>query len=426
MRQLFRLIIITILSVSISYGVDATLEIIKKNFYVPLVSIEDYSDTRVPPYLKNKIAKLIIGDFTVSGHMKAIQNKKLSAMDDHPNYAEAKRKKINMVLKYRVTVQKDKSLSIRINLFDVNNNEVGYSKTYITSKKERYPFLVHNLTIDLNDYIKAPPINWMQKFVIFSKYINPKESHIIIADYTLSYTKTIIKGGLNIFPKWADKKQQYFYYTKANTTPILYRVDMYTAKQEEILRSGGMIVASDVSKDKKKLLITMAPNDQPDIYLYDIERGKLKQLTSYKGIDVNGNFIDGDKRITFVSDRLGTANIFAKGLNSSKKVEILVHHGRNNNSATSFGKYIVYVSRESRKDIAQKTFNLYLISTKSDFIRPLTSTGINQFPKFSVDGESILFIKHYRNQSSIGIIRLNYNESYLFPLKRGRLQSIDW
>jgi TolB protein len=71
-------------------------------------------------------------------------------------------------------------------------------------------------------------------------------------------------------------------------------------------------------------------------------------------------------------------------------------------------------------------FNLYLISTDSDFIRRLTTIGINQFPKFSADGESILFVKHYQNESALGIIRLNYNKSYLFPLKVGKLQSIDW
>lgn len=31
-----------------------------------------------------------------------------------------------------------------------------------------------------------------------------------------------------------------------------------------------MVVASDVSLDGSKLLVTMAPKDQPDVYLYDL------------------------------------------------------------------------------------------------------------------------------------------------------------
>jgi len=419
-----------ILSISLlyvcAYPIDATLKVLKRNFYVPKIYIEDYSSDLVAKYIRVKIAKLIVGDFTVSGHMKAVENKLTTFFDKHPDYTMAKKNKIDLVLKYKVVLRKDDSLKIQINIFDVNDKDIAYSKTYITSNKSRYPFLVHNLTIDLNNHLNAPSIEWMQKFVIFSKYKNAKTSNIMIADYTLSYQKTIIQGGLNIFPKWSSSKQQSFYYTKAIKKPTLYKVDIYTGKQKKILSSEGMIIASDVSKDEENILITMAPDDQADIYMYNIESKRLTQITKYKGIDVSGNFIDNDEKVVFVSDRLGTPNIFMKRLDKRAKTEILINHGKNNNSVTTFGNYIVYVSRERKEDFRRTRFNLYLISTKTDYIRALTSNGVNQFPKFSSDGESIIFIKHYKNQSSIGIIRLNYNESYLFPLKKGKIQSIDW
>ena len=37
-----------------------------------------------------------------------------------------------------------------------------------------------------------------------------------------------------------------------------------------------MVVCSDVSKDGKKLLLTMAPKDQTDIYLYDLQTKECK------------------------------------------------------------------------------------------------------------------------------------------------------
>ena len=52
------------------------------------------------------------------------------------------------------------------------------------------------------------------------------------------------------------------------------------------------------------------------------------------------------------------------------------------------------------------------------------ATGVNEFPRFSRDGDAILFIKNYKGQSAIGIIRLNYNKNYLFPLKYGKVQSM--
>ena len=111
---------------------------------------------------------------------------------------------------------------------------------------------------------------------------------------------------------------------------------------------------------------------------------------------------------------------------SSSAVEQMVFHGKNNNSISTFENYVVYSSRESVNEYAQKTFNLYLISTKSDYVRQLTADGVNTYPRFSSDGGSIVFIKSIGGSSAVGIIRVNENRSFQFPLRIGKLQSIDW
>lgn len=186
-----------------------------------------------------------------------------------------------------------------------------------------------------------------------------------------------------------------------------------------------MMVCSDVSRDGTKLLVTMAPNDQPDIYLMDLKNHTKKRLTSYRGIDVSGNFVDNEQKMVFISERLGYPNIFAKSI-SGGSVEQMVYHGKNNSSCSTFGKYIVYSSRERISSFGNSTFNLYLISTETDYIRKLTTSGKNIFPRFGDDGETILFIKYLKNETALGVLRLNANKSFLFPLHAGKIQSIDW
>ena len=202
------------------------------------------------------------------------------------------------------------------------------------------------------------------------------------------------------------------------------KVDIKTAKVTNILSSDGMIVCSDVSRDGKKLLVTMAPQGQPDIYMYDVEKKTTTRLTTYSGIDVNGQFMK-DNKIAFISNRLGYPNVFSKVI-GEKAVEQLVYYGKSNSSCSAHNEYVVYKSRESSDSFSDNTFNLHLISTETDFIRRLTATGVNEFPRFSKDGDAILFIKNYMEQSAIGIIRLKYNKNYLFPLSYGKIQSIDW
>ena len=333
---------------------------------------------------------------------------------------------LDLILRFDINFENDGTIIAKIKLLNAKTGQVDTQKLYKISKLNRYPFLSHKIVVELNDKIGASSVKMMEQFVIFAKYTDSKKSEIVISDYTLSFQKVVVKGGLNIFPKWANKVQNAFYYTSYNgVKPTLYKVNVKTGKRSKILTSEGMLVCSDVSDDESKILVTMAPNDQADIYVYDLNKKELEKVTSYSGIDVNGGFIDNDKRVVFVSDRLGYPNVFAQKI-GSKSVEQMVYHGRNNNSVSALDNYIVYSSREKVSEFGAKTFNLYLISTKTDYIRQLTATGRNLYPRFADDRETIMFIKYYENQSALGVIRLNANKSYHFPLKVGKIQSIDW
>ncbi len=407
------------------FAIDGKMEIIKKKSNLPKILItvsKDSSNSKISKSIKNLIEK----DLSISGHF-IISNEVLSLKYDETKIKEKlKNKFLDLVLVFNTQIDTNDNTLVNIKLHDINSNTTVVNKVYSTSASSRYPFLAHKISIDINSYLNAPSVEWMENMIIFSRYINAKKSEIIIADYTLTYQKVIVRGGLNIFPKWTNKKQDSFYYTSyKGLIPKLIRQNLYNSKKENINSSDGMIVCSDISLKSSKIILTMAPESQPDIYIYNVKNKVKTRVTKYKGIDVGGSFVENDSKIVFVSDRLKHPNIFAKTL-GQKGVERLVYHGRNNSQCTAFDDYIVYASRETDNEFGRNAFNLYLISTQSDFIRRLTSTGRNQFPKFSTDGDSILFIKNYKNKSYLGIIRLNYNKSFLFPLKSGKLQSIDW
>ncbi len=422
MRKIIFILMFSFVSL---FAVDAKLEIVKKARNLPSIVISSAS-TNNNSIIVNKIAKMIKKDLEVSGHFNVLDFKLKTNFEKQPDMLVLGNNSVDLYLNLDLVQSAFGGLSLKLKLYDVNKRLVVINKTLSSNDFKRYPFIAHRVSILINKYLNAPSISWMDKFVIFSIYKSAKQAEIVIADYTLTYQKTIVKGGLNIFPKWANKNQKEFYYTTYSAAnPRVVKLNIYTGAKETIMESEGMVVASDVSSDGKKILITAAPQGQPDIYLYDL-RTKIKtRLTKYKGIDVGAHFVENDTKIVFVSDRLKYPNIFSKKI-GSRGVERLIFHGRNNASASTYKNYVVYVSKESNNEFAQKTFNLYLVSTKSDFLKRLTTNGLNQFPKFSSDGESILYTKTFNGKSSLGIIRVNYNKSFLFPLKNGKLQSIDW
>ena len=414
-----RIFIILFFFLNIAYAGNATIEVIKKADSLPTIAIEDasisYTDTFKLQFFKSLVADLnVISLFNVDRHYRYINYNNTDVL--------VANKDMNYVLRYKMFEDDNAALNVQVKL--LNDNEEVFSKKYRVSKKNIYMFVSHAIAFDINEFMGAPSVSWMKRKVIFSRVVAPRKTEIVIADYTLSYQYTVLKGGFNIFPKWATNDQNGFYYSSLDDKPTLKYVDIKAGKIKSIVSSDGMIVCSDVSCDGKTLLLTMALNGQPDIYSYSLEKKTYKRLTFYNGIDVNGQFLGGDK-IVFISSRLGYPNVFSKQL-STNDVEQMVYYGKSNSACSVHGEYIVYKARESSHAFSKNTFNLHLISTKTDFIRRLTAVGINEFPRFSQDGDAIIFIKNYKAQSAIGIIRLNHNKNYLFPLKYGRIQSMDW
>jgi len=409
-------ILFLLLSINL-FAVDATLKIEKDVEQRSRIALVDGSTVS-----NDKIFKILLSDLRISGHFlpDTTQNKG----DMSSNFIAPKLKSKEYVLKYALTQKTGTRLVIR--LLKASDGTQIFKKSYTIPTTSKMPFLAHKAISDINNALKYPDISWINRYVVFSRYTTPRHSEILLADYTFNYQKVIIRGGLNLFPKWADKNQKSFYYTSyAGLIPTLYRINIYSGAKKKIASSEGMIVCSDVSKNGSKLLLTMAPRGQADIYELNFASGAKTRVTNFNGIDVNGKYIDNESRIVFVSNRLGYANIFKKSIHSTA-VSQVVHHGRNNNACDAYGDKIVYSSRESQNAFGSNIFNLYLTSSRGSGTRPLTTTGTNQFPRFSPDGSVVLFIKHRSTGSSIGYINLASQQSLLFPLGGRKIQSIDW
>ncbi len=416
-----------ILFVAHLFAVDATIEISKKKDKIYKVMVEDSTTKEIGASLSKKFFKLLLGDLKVSSNFEVIEDHFKKSFDATYITEDVLAKNAELILRYKLEFSDNKALTAKVRLYSVRSNSIMVEKSYNMSNTKMYPFLSHKIISDLNKEMGSGSIDWMNRYVIFSKYTSSGNSSIYLSDYTLTYQKRVVSKGLNLFPKWGDEEQRTIYYTKIqNDTPTLYRYNLYSGKKQLITQSEGMLVCSDVSEDGSKLVLTMSPNGLPDIYVYDLNTKQKQRITKFSGIDVGGQFVEGTSKVVYVSDKLGYPNIYLANTQSGDS-QRLVYHGKNNSSCTANGDYIVYSSREFKKDSdGSSIFNLYLISTSSDFIRQLTSYGKNMFPKFAKGSDAVLFIKSYKNQSSLGLIRLNANISFDFPLKVGKIQSIDW
>jgi len=410
-----RVWLLVIMTVSLFGGFDAKLTIEKKADQRARVAVVDGS---LPTEESRKIHAIFVADLKISGHFLADET--YHSGEYGGNMVDPALRAQAYVITYRYTQENGTNILL-VKLLRAANSKQILEGRYAVSNPAKYPFLVHKAVTEINAQLKFASIDWINRYVVFARYTGRKQSEILLADYTFHYVKTIIHGGLNLFPHWGDPAQKSLYYTAyVEGRPTLYRLDLRTGKRMVVTSSTGMMVCSDVKSDGTKLLLTMAPDGQSDIYEYDIAAAKATRLTTFSGIDVNGVYADEGKTMVFVSNRLGYPNVFKKDLGSAA-VDQVVFHGKNNNSVDAYGDTVVYSAREK-----QGVFNLYTAHTDGSSGRPLTSSGVNQFPRFSPDGNTILYIKRSYDGNAVGYLGLKTNQSLLFPLGDRKIQSLDW
>ena len=394
-----------------SFALDATIKIEKDVDQRAKVLIID--DSEVTTDRGRVIYGILKDDMTISGHFK-VEGGYSSRATGNPYDMSG----IKYQLKYRYD-DRGGVAKLSIALIDYATKQRVFVGDYNIPVLSRYPFLVHKAVSEMNRALGFKPIDWINRYIVYAKYTGKKRTEVVLADYTLHYRKSIIKGGLTLFPCWGDKSQKILYFSDYNgELPILKRLNLYTGRVDTITKSQGMLACSDVSKDGSRLLLTMAPNGQADIYEYNVMTKEAKRVTFFSGIDVNGKYLAGEQRIVFVSNRLGYPNIFAKGIDS-RDVDQLVFAGRNNNSCDAYGDRVVFIGRAN-----PRAYNVYLVNSDGSDIRPLTSGGVNQFPRFSSDGSVVAYIDKYA-----GVIHyqnIESGDSLEFRIDEGRLQSIDW
>ncbi len=399
------------------FGQTASIDIEKSATALAKIAVESYRDTSVSEFEQNQIDSMLLNDIKVSDHLEAVANPFKNGFDTPINGADLKAKGIEILLKYKIS-KNGSGYTVETKLFDPLKS-TPFSQKYIVQEFKQYPFLAHNIAVGVNDYLRAPSIDWMKNFVILAKDMGRKKSDIVIADYTLTYQKTVISGGYNIFPKWAGGVQNEFYYTAYDKEPTLYKYNIYTAKKTRITSSDGMLICSDVSRDGKKLLLTIPSGGLPDIFLYDTNNGTKTNLTKFGGIDVNGNFIENETKIAFVSDRLGYPTVFTAQI-GSPSVEQLIFSPRYNSSFSAKNSLLVHTGKENGSN------NIYLVGTQSKQKRQITVSGWNSSPRLSNAGDAVMYFKNDAGKTFLGIFRLNSSSTFLFPMNLGKIKSMDW
>ncbi|PZP85922.1 MAG: Tol-Pal system protein TolB [Azospirillum brasilense] len=115
---------------------------------------------------------------------------------------------------------------------------------------------------------------------------------------------------LVLTPRFSPNTQQILYMSYANNQPRVFLRDLQTGREESLGRFNGMSFAPRFNHDGSRMLMSIASGGQTSIYEMDLRSRSMKRLTNSPGIDTSPSYSPDGSRIVFNSDRGGSQQLY--------------------------------------------------------------------------------------------------------------------
>ena len=145
-----------------------------------------------------------------------------------------------------------------------------------------------------------------------------------------------------------------------------------------------------------------------EIYIMDTKEKNLQNLTNHPARDWQAAFSPDGQWMAFVSNRSGTNRIYLMNRNHNELRPLTTHLASKADFDPDWspdGQWIAFTS--NLPDVPTPTNHIYKINVNTGDLQLLTDTGYNRFPKWSPDGDRILFYSTRKEGNDLFLMKSN-------------------
>ncbi|MFC7048619.1 Tol-Pal system beta propeller repeat protein TolB [Emcibacter nanhaiensis] len=189
-------------------------------------------------------------------------------------------------------------------------------------------------------------------------------------------------------PRFSPTAQEITYLSYFNDNPRVYLYNIDTGKQELLGDFPGMTFAPRFSPDGNKVIMSQAQKGNSDIYVMELRTRKVTRLTSHSAIDTSPSYSPDGRQITFNSDRGGSQQIYVMDANGKNIHRISFGKGRYGTPVWSpRGDLIAFTK------IYQGRFYIGVMRPDGSGERLLTESFLDEGPTWSPNGRVLMFFR---------------------------------
>jgi len=194
---------------------------------------------------------------------------------------------------------------------------------------------------------------------------------------------------LVLTPRFSPTQQEITYLAYFNDQPRVYLFNIDTGEQEVLGDFPGMTFAPRFSPDGNQVIMSLAENGNSDVHVMDLRTRRVRRLTKHPAIDTAPSFSPDGRQVVFESDRGGSQQLYVMNSDGSNQHRI---------SFKSGGRYGTPVW-SPRGDLIAFTkiqsglFHIGVMRPDGSGERLLTKGFLVESPTWSPNGRVLMFFK---------------------------------
>ncbi len=338
------------------------------------------------------IARVVSADLERSGLFRTIDRaaffKELPG--SRPKFANWRSIGAQALVTGQLTLQEDGRVKVEFRLWDVLSSGQMIGLRYYTTP-QNWRRIAHMMADAIYKRLTGESGYFDTRIVYVSEsgVQTNRTKRLAIMDQDGHNHKFLTDGRhMALTPRFSPTAQEITYLSYFNDNPRVYLYNIDTGKQELLGDFPGMTFAPRFSPDGNKVIISQAQKGNSDIYVMELRTRKVTRLTSHSAIDTSPSYSPDGRQITFNSDRGGSQQIYVMDANGKNIHRISFGKGRYGTPVWSpRGDLIAFTK------IYQGRFYIGVMRPDGSGERLLTESFLDEGPTWSPNGRVLMFFR---------------------------------
>lgn len=196
---------------------------------------------------------------------------------------------------------------------------------------------------------------------------------------------------LVLTPRFSPTRQEITYLAYYNNQPRVYLYNIETGRHEVLGDFPNMTFAPRFSPDGNSVIMSLAEEGNSDVYVMDLRTRNVRRLTSHPGIDTSPSYSPDGRFIVFNSDRGGSQQLYVMRADGSDIRRISFGDGRYATPVWSpRGDLIAFTK------IGDGQFRIGVMRVDGSGERLLTDAYQDEAPTWAPNGRVLMFFRQER------------------------------